>query len=180
MVPLLVAAALAAPCLAPPAVAVLDRAVSADGAGWLLAGDATQVCWWVVDDVGDARVAARWAGDVRPIALAALGDGRAVLALEEPGGWKLVVRDGTGQVTLGWRPPVRPRGMAAHPDLPLLAVWGADGDANDAWLLDLGTGETFGPLRLPGAKPALHFRPGDPRLWLGPAPAAVRGVARRP
>ncbi|MES2640584.1 MAG: hypothetical protein V4850_13910 [Myxococcota bacterium] len=88
----LVPFALGAPCpppTLPPAPGFTT--VTPDGAAHILARDEEVACWWVVDDAGDGRVAARWDRSRRdPLGVTTLADGRAVVVLLEPGARVLV------------------------------------------------------------------------------------------
>ncbi|MFN7142763.1 MAG: hypothetical protein ACK4YP_03235, partial [Myxococcota bacterium] len=137
MVALLALAAHAAPCPPPDAS---TATVASDGSAHVLAADASVACWWIVDDGGDARVAARWDPTRRaPVALVAVPDGRAAVVLVEPGRVRLGVRaEGGGERRLLDLPGVPDR-LLAHPSRPVVAlVWSASADR--VWVVDLDTG----------------------------------------
>lgn len=77
----LLPAALAAPCPGPAGEALT---FTPDGAAHVLARDAATTCWWIVDDAGDAYVAARWERPrPEPILLTAMAEGRLVLLVHD-------------------------------------------------------------------------------------------------
>ncbi|MDP2313256.1 MAG: hypothetical protein Q8P41_10150 [Pseudomonadota bacterium] len=163
--------ALAAPCPAP--VPLPDAALSPDGAAHVLARDATTVCWWIVDDRGDARVAARWDRARRdPLALTALPDGRVVLVVFEPADaargtadrWRLVVREeGGGDTRVGGVLPAAPVRMLANDEAPLVAlVWA---DTAPVLVIDVPTGRPVVSAEVPGVgwRGATPWRSDAPR-----------------
>lgn len=89
---LFISSARGAPCPPPtPPVAPWFSALTPDGAAHVLTRDTAVACWWVVDDAGDGRVAARWDRSRRePLGVTTLSDGRAVVVLVEPGEHVLV------------------------------------------------------------------------------------------
>lgn len=165
MVAVLALAAHAAPCPAPDAA---DATVAADGAAHILAADDAVACWWIVDDGGDARVAARWDPARRaPVALVAVADGRAAVVLVEPGRVRLGVRaEGGGERRLLDLPGVPDR-MIAHPTRGVVAlVW--RGAADLVWVVDLDTGALSATTVAAGEGARLRFDDGAVATAGGP------------
>ncbi len=183
----LVSLSFAAPCPLPP-VSAADATVTTDGAVHLLARDASATCWWIVDDAGDARVAARWERTRREaVVLTALPDGRAVVVLQEPGEpgrCRLVVRtEGGGERPLSIDLPARPARLFAHVERPLVALVWAGTSGAAVWLVDVDAGRTVAAAELPAAVTAhLGFAVHSDALLVdgaGPAISPGRDDARR-
>lgn len=164
---LLAASALAAlPCAAVDRPgAILDVDVAPDGSAYVLAHDAGQTCWWVVDEEGTPSVAARFDAAPRPTAIEALPDGRALLAMHDG---TLVVRGRDGaRTTLPVVLPGVPVVMVAHPELPLVALeFTVDARTTRVWLVDAAAGKLLGMVAVPAATAAIHFELGRSALFL--------------
>jgi hypothetical protein len=159
--------ALAASC-PPPADPAPGGTLSADGAVHLLVRDDQAVCWWIVDDVGDMRVGARWDLTRRhAVALAALADGRVVVVLAGEEGWQLGVRVEQGpERRLRVSLPAPPDRLLVHPERPLAAlVWARRGGGAGVWLVDVDAGEVVARAELPSGHGArITFDPDAPAL----------------
>ncbi|MFZ5478353.1 MAG: hypothetical protein ACOZNI_16415 [Myxococcota bacterium] len=163
-------------------VAVPDYDLAPDGSTWLLVSDDRVVCWWVVDDNGDERVAAKWSrfGSRWPVAIEALGDGSALLAMsEEDGGWHLLLISPEGERrVLPAMLPGRPSRMLAHPELPLVAMRvPLDATRVRVVLVDVAAGRSLASVTVSPERQRMSFKVGDPRLWLDDSPALVLDAA---
>jgi hypothetical protein len=160
MTQLLSLAAFAAPCPSGP-VHPLDLDIGPDGSANLLVPEATETCWWVVDDGGDAMLTDRWpAGGRRPVAIEALADGRVALLMDDG---RITVRDreGAARTLLSTRDRP-PEVVLAHPDLPLLALqFDRGGDTARVWLVDADDGRVLASVAVPRAGLGLSFRPSE-------------------
>lgn len=174
MLLLLSVLASAAPCPKPEAAAVRGWDVAPNGDAWTLATAAGTTCWWSIDDDGDARVVATWRADAerRPVALAALADGRAALILEDASGWRLAVRHPAGgSQNLAVRLEEPPARLVAHPSLPLVGVVSvADRGIVRVLLVDVMEERVVASATVDRARGAVHFRAQDDRLYLSGSP----------
>jgi hypothetical protein len=162
---LLSLASLAFASVCPPPDEGSPVSLAPDGDAYALAADATQVCWWILDDRGDARLGARWDRARRyPVALVALADDRVALVLRSPEGWSLGVRgEGIAERRLALdtdRPPDR---LLAHPDLALVALAWTRGDAARITLVDVDALKVVATASVPAAHAQrLAFRGAGP------------------
>ena len=174
----LLSPAFASVCAAPT---VRSYDLAPDGSTWLLSADAESICWWIVDDNGDDRVAAHWSavGTRRPVAIEALADGRALLVVEDATGWQLMVRGVSGdQDLLPIRLSAPPDRIVAHPLLPLAAIRSpeAAGDVRVV-LVDLDLGRVVATVTVTAAHADMRFVRGDDRLYLGGLVLGPDGIA---
>jgi hypothetical protein len=136
--------------------------VSADGAAHVLARGPAFACWWIVDDVGDARLGGRWDRSRRdPLLAAGTADGRVAAVLRDDEGVRLSVRaEGGGDRRLAVLGGV-PESLVAHPASAVVAL--VRGEV--AWLYELDTGgRSEGPL-------------GEAPAWVRAPAAAVSAEA---
>ena len=165
---LLVTPALAAPrCPAPDPLAPLDSDTAPDGAEYVLVADDKLVCWWVVDELGDARIAKRWTrADRPPLRIEALADGRAVLVMND---LRLQVRnvDDAHYRNLDVSVSGEPAVVLAHGTRDWVAITvPRDDEAVLVEVLDLDRERTLASVALPAKDLALSFYGDGAVLWL--------------
>lgn len=139
------------------ASALADSDIGADGSAHVLVYDADVACWWIVDEQGDARVAARFGRTSRrPMRVEALEDGRALFVMDD---LTVQVRTETGaRTTLPLFLPNFPERTLAHPSAPLVAFeFAIDDRASMVWLVDVNRGSIIGTASVPAAGLGFHF-----------------------
>jgi hypothetical protein len=174
----------ASPCPPPRPPA---EAIGGDGTAWVIVRDEVRACLVAVDEDGAASLVTRWSlrGDGAPVALAALADGRAVLARPERHRWRLSTWDPRGVETpLPIWLPSPPDVMLAHPYRALVGIRMSRCATCDpparpparAWLVDIDAGSVAAIGSVP---PDAHMRfPSDAAvLSVGSAFLVAAGVA---
>ncbi len=169
----LLAFALAAPrCPSPDPLTPLDTDTAPDGAEYVLAGDDQAVCWWIVDELGDARVAKRWLrSDRHAVRVEALADGRAFLLMSD---LRVQVRnaDDDHYRNLNITLPGPPSAVLAHARRDWVAVTiPRDDDTVLVQLIDLDRERVLAGVALPARDLALSFADAGEALWLDGAHA---------
>ncbi|MSQ00648.1 MAG: hypothetical protein EXR71_02000 [Myxococcales bacterium] len=159
-----------------------------DGAAYVLSGDDHAVCWWIVDDLGEARVVKRWTrSDRHAIRVEALADGRAFLVMSD---LRVQVRnvDDDHYRNLDLTLPGTPIVVLAHARRDWVAVTiPRDDDTVLVQLLDLDRERILAGVALPARDLALSFVGDGEALWLDGAHAlaltegglSVRGQSPR-
>ncbi len=165
--------ALAAPrCPSPDPLAPLDTDTAPDGAEYVLAGNDHAVCWWIVGELGEARVAKRWTrSDRHAIRVEALADGRAFLLMND---LRVQIRNADDEtyrnldITLSGAPSA----VLAHARRDWVAVTiPRDDDTVLVQLIDLDRERVLAGVALPARDLALSFVEGGEALWLDGAHA---------
>ncbi len=149
-------AAASCPDAADPS-ALGDADVGPDGAAHVLVYDSEVACWWIVDEVGDARVAGRFEGSShRPMRVEALEDGRALFVMDD---LTVQVRAENGaQTTLPMFLPSFPDRTLAHPTAPVVAFeFAIDADYSMIWLVDVNRGAIVASASVPSMGVAFQF-----------------------
>ncbi|GDX83422.1 hypothetical protein LBMAG42_52330 [Deltaproteobacteria bacterium] len=162
----------AARCPSPDPLAPFDSDTAPDGAEYQLVEGAEVVCWWIVPDLGAARIAHRWSkSDRYPLRIESLADGRAFFVMND---LRVQLRnaDDDRYRNLDLRVHGDPMLVLAHSRRDWVAVTSVrDDDTTLVELLDLDRERVLGSVALSPTDLAISFVEGDDVLWLDGAHA---------
>ena len=165
-------AAAATRCPAPDPLAPSDSDTAPDGAEYQLVEGPEVVCWWIVPDLGQARIAHRWSkADRYPLRIEALADGRAFFVMND---LRIQLRnaDDDRYRNLDLRVHGDPVLVLAHGRRDGVAVTSVrDRDTALVELLDLDRERVLASVALSPNDLAISFVEGDDVLWLDGARA---------
>ena len=159
-------------CPSADPLAPVDTDVAPDGAEYQLVATADVVCWWVVPEQGQPRVAHRWStSDRYPIRLEALADGRAFFVMSD---LRVQIRnpDDSHYRNLNLSVHGSPAVVLAHGRRDWVAITSVrDADTTLVELLDLDRERVLASVAISPRDLAIAFVAEEDVLWLDGAHA---------